>query len=443
MQGKMLNQLTRLVLTSAMAWAVTQTGLQAYVSGPDPRLSGAPGDENCTACHSGTVNSGPGSVKIKLAGGNTYTPGVKQRIQVEVSDPDQRRWGFEFTARLASSPDKGQAGSLAPVDRNTQVICDNGDPAPCASASVVQFITHTQAGTRLGTTGGVTFDIDWTPPASDVGAVRLFAAGNAANGNNQNTGDRVYTTNVELTPAAAVVSKPAINATDGVVNAAGPKGAIAASTWIVINGTGLASTTRTWTAEEIAEGARPTKLDNVSVTVNGKAAVVQYISPTQINALTPADDSLGPVEVKVTTNDVTSDAATATLQPFAPALFTFDGKYLATSADDNVTLTTSGKFLAADKKGTVKPGDSVTLFGTGFGPVDAANAPNLVNAPTVTIGGVAATVTAAVVIDKSPQIYQLTVTVPDVADGDQAVVVQVGGISSPTGPDYGYLTVAK
>src|SRR5262245_50740531 len=105
--------------------AAAPIALFAYVTGPDPRLTGAPGDDTCTFCHTGAVNSGSGSVKITAAGGNTYTPGVKQRLQVEVADPTQRRWGFELTARLVSDLKNGQAGTLTSIDKNTQVICDN------------------------------------------------------------------------------------------------------------------------------------------------------------------------------------------------------------------------------------------------------------------------------------------------------------------------------
>jgi uncharacterized protein (TIGR03437 family) len=411
--------------------------LLAYASGPDPRLTGAPGDETCASCHSGTLNSGAGSVKIRAAAGTNYTPGVKQRIQVEVADAAQRRWGFQFSARLASDLKNAQAGTLTPVDKNTQVICDNGDPAPCKSATVVQFILHTEAGTRNGTTGSAVFEFDWTPPETDLGKVTFYAAGNAANGNNQNSGDRIYTTTLELTPAAAP-ARPSINTTKGVVNAAHPDAGVTAKSWITINGANLATTTRTWTAEEIAEGARPTTLDKVGVTVNGKAAAVQYISPAQINVLTPDDDALGPVEVKVTANGQTSDAATVTLVAFAPALFAIDDKYLATTTADRADLTKSGKFFSGPEHQTaVKAGDKVTLFGTGMGP--GKDDGTLVNAPVVTVGGVDAPVVSAGLVAGSPQIYQVSITLPQVADGDQPVIVQVGGVNSPTG----YLAVQK
>src|SRR5215472_7623426 len=75
----------------------------AYSSGPPPRHSGAPGDDaaSCASCHRGlSVNGGQGSVKILLPNGHSYTPGMTQHITVQVSDPQQRRWGFQLSARL-------------------------------------------------------------------------------------------------------------------------------------------------------------------------------------------------------------------------------------------------------------------------------------------------------------------------------------------------------
>jgi hypothetical protein len=90
--------------------------LHAYSAGPPPRYSGAPGDNlgSCTSCHRGQpLNSGQGSVKILLPNGNSYSPGIKQHIMVQVSDPQQRRWGFQMSARSKSNQVTGQAGDLA------------------------------------------------------------------------------------------------------------------------------------------------------------------------------------------------------------------------------------------------------------------------------------------------------------------------------------------
>src|SRR5262249_6820761 len=150
-----------------------------------------------------------------------YIPGVKQRVMVQVSDPNQRRWGFEFTARSNSDLEKGQAGDLNPEDNFTQVICEDNAPKPCASG--VTVIEHTSTGTRNGTRNGLIFQFDSTPPASNVGTVTFYVAGNAANADANFTGDLIYTSSVQLaalTPAAPTVTSG--NVVSSATGVAGP-----------------------------------------------------------------------------------------------------------------------------------------------------------------------------------------------------------------------------
>src|SRR6266545_4976317 len=73
--------------------AVVPVLIYAHSAGPDPGKSGVPGESTCaeSGCHTGAgLNAGGGGVTID-AGGNTYQPGVKQRINVTVTDPTQRK----------------------------------------------------------------------------------------------------------------------------------------------------------------------------------------------------------------------------------------------------------------------------------------------------------------------------------------------------------------
>ena len=187
-------------------------------------------------------------------------------------------------------------------------------------------------------------------------------------------------------------------------------------------------------------GKLPTALDGVSV--NGKAAYIEYISPTQINAVAPADSSVGPVEVRVTSSGVTSDAAIATVHAYAPALFTFGGKYLAATHANSAPLGKSGLFPTAPTATTpAKPGETVVMYGTGFGatpPAIAAGAATdvvvaLANPLKVTIGAVSAN-----------SFFAGNITVPDsVPDGDQPVVVEIGGIASSKSDACCLITVQR
>jgi uncharacterized protein (TIGR03437 family) len=430
------------VLAFAPVIAFVPVGAFAHSYGPPPRVTAAPGDNAraCTACHSSSaLNSGPGSVKITVPSGAFYVPGVKQRITVQVADPNQRRWGFELTARLGSDLINGQAGDFTPVDNFTQVICDDGSQKPCATGA--SFITHTSVGTRNGTRNGATFQFDWTPPATNAGPVTLFAAGNAANGDGGSTGDQIYTANVVLTPA--VPAAPTVTAGNIVSAATSQAGPIAPNSWVTVYGSNLCATTRSWSENDFVNGSMPYSLEGVSVILTQfnapRAAYISYVSPTQINFLLPSD-----VVPAATTLMVKNPAGTTTPLPLtvsasAPQVFTSDGKnVLGTHANGTVV----------GKPSPAAPGETIVVYGTGLGATNPAMVPGVVptdavpvaTLPQVTIAGANATVVSASVVPGSAGVYAISVQVPaDAANGDLPLVVKIGtGNSASTN-----LTVQK
>ncbi|MEP7362948.1 MAG: choice-of-anchor V domain-containing protein [Acidobacteriota bacterium] len=440
----------------AVTFTLLTSAIHADVTGAGPKHTGAPGEDPraCTECHLGTaLNGGPGNVKITLPGAATYSPGVAQKVQIEITDPGQRRWGFELTARLATDPATLQAGDLNVLDSNTRVFCaDTGRVKPCGSSSTILYATHTESGTRLGTASPVTFDVEWTPPASGLGDVKLYVAANASNGDDKETsGDHIYTAVLDVAALAGPPKKPQLAFSAAVVNGASFQPGIAPGSWTTIRGTDLSSTTRAWTGADIPNGNLPTSLDGVTVTVNNKPAFVNYISPTQINVLAPEDASTGPVIVQVSNNGQTSDPAIATLAPLSPAFFAFDGKYLAATHADGSLLGKAGLFPTAPAATTpAKAGETIILYGTGFGPTNPkipvaqlATEIGAISTPyTISIGGSLATVSFGGLVPPFAQLYQFNVQVPaGLAAGDHAVVAQINGISSPTSTDCCFITV--
>ncbi len=187
--------------------------LFAFVSGPDAGVSGVPGEETCAACHNGPP--GQGSVTVTFPAGVSYTPGVKQHLVVTITDSAQRRWGFQVTARLATSPGT-QAGTFTPgPDGYTQLVCTQANfrsqtfgNACTTNGMPLQYIEHTQNGTRLGVRSPVGFEFDWTPPAVNTGNLILYVAANAANGDNSERGDHIYLAKYTLTPPGAQTPIP-------------------------------------------------------------------------------------------------------------------------------------------------------------------------------------------------------------------------------------------
>jgi uncharacterized protein (TIGR03437 family) len=435
-----LNKITRILV--AIPFAALPIFLYAYAEGPDAGLAGVPGEATCASCHSG--GSGTGNVSVAFPSGLSYTPGVKQHLVVTVADSSQRRWGFELTARRSSS-NTAQAGTFTPgPDRYTQLVCTQtafqteSFGSSCPSSMPLQYIEHTLSGTRDGTRGSVTFQFDWTPPSANAGNIVIYVAGNAANGDGNITGDHIYTQRYTLTPAP-------LNTTSitGVVNAASFQPGITAGSWVTIQGSNLANSARTWTSNEIVNGALPKQLDGVSVTIDGNPAAVYYISPTQLNVQAPDDTATGPVIVVVTNNGAVSPPATATLQPASPAFFPWPGHYAVATRPDYSLVAPANLFAGATTI-PAKPGEVIILWGTGFGttnpPVPAGQeAPSgqvafVVNLPTVSIGNVPAQVIGAALTPGDAGVYQIAVQVPSgLANGDQPLVVQVVGFQSPAG----------
>ena len=435
---------TRIAQAAAIGTALPVL-LLAYLSGLDAGVAGVPEEDSCTDCHSGP--SGSGKVTVTFPGPGTYTPGVKQHLVVNIADSAQKRWGFQLTARQANSSGT-QAGTFTPgADGYTQLVCTQTSFESQAfgntcttNGMALQYIEHTQSGSRLGTTGAVTFEFDWIPPAINAGDLVVYIAALAANGDNTSHGDHTYTARYTLTPTSAgPAPQPAISS-GGVVNAASFQPAVSAGSWVAIQGANLAGNTRGWSAGDFAGGALPTQLDGVSVRIDGKPAYVAFISPAQINVQAPADSALGPVPVEVTYNGSTSPAGTAQLQAVSPAFFLWSGKYAVATRPDFSLAAPTGLFQPVTTV-PAKPGEVIILWGTGFGATTPTVTPgvvppanpvaNVANPVTVTIGNVVATVVGAAVSPGNPGLYQIAVQVPaSVPDGDLAVVAQVSGVQS-------------
>lgn len=223
----------------------------------------------------------------------------------------------------------------------------------------------------------------------------------------------------------------------GVTNAASSTAALAPNTFVTIAGGALSATSRLWNGGDFAGNKLPTKLNGVSVTVNGEAAYVEFVSASQLNVLLPTDLASGPVQVQATNNGLESAKVTVNVQAVAPAFFMLTGnKYVAAEHADGSLAAPAG-LITGTTSTPVKAGETIALFANGLGPTQPAT-PNggviatplsMAVPPTVSIGGAPAQVSFAGLI--SAGLYQVNVVVPaGLAAGDNAIVLQAGGVSS-------------
>ena len=167
----------------------------AFSSGPPPGHTGAPGEQTCTNCHAGPTSGGT----LTITPPANYTPGQTYQIVVRHANPDQSRdrWGFQLTAL---NGDNNMAGSFAPLNGFTQVV-GGGDGR--------DYIQHTSDGTFPGATTTVAWTFNWTAPATNVGQVTFYTAGNQANGDGTPSGDRIIVSTAASQPTTPAPSNRA------------------------------------------------------------------------------------------------------------------------------------------------------------------------------------------------------------------------------------------
>ncbi len=445
--------------------------LFAHEYGPDPGYCGVPNENGgangatcaTAGCHTGTANSpsNKGSIAVSFPNGMSYTPGVTQQLAVTISDPatTQKAAGFQLTARLASNP-ATMAGTFATVDTFTQVICSqtnlqifsflNTNGTQCGSKAPLQYIEHTgtqevyspgSGGYENSIAHGLpyTYNFTWTPPSTNVGNIVIYVAGNAGVGNPPTQdGDHIYSTKYTLTPL--VETQPSGPPSINNVYSAGAFGLFTAATagsWIEIYGTNLGPTPAyTWAGSDFSGNNAPAALQQVTVTVNGIKAFLDYVSPTQVNAQVPGGVGTGNASVVLTTTQGSSAPYTLPLNSLEPGLLTTDafnigGKQYVAALHSNGTFVVP---TTAPSLGTpAKPGETIIVYGIGFGPsapsggsaippgviVTAAN--TLTNSFQFMIGGTAASTPYAGLAPNYVGLYQFNITVPTSALNSDAV----------------------
>jgi uncharacterized protein (TIGR03437 family) len=240
---------------------------------------------------------------------------------------------------------------------------------------------------------------------------------------------------------------PAISPS-GVISAGNYGGfsAIAPGTWIEIYGVNLATTlSQTWAGSDFNGTQAPTGLGGTTVTVAGKLAYVDFVSPGQVNVQVPSGVPSGAQPVVVTTAGGSSFAYTVNVnatQPgfLAPPVFILNGRQNVAAVFSNTLTFVLPVSVSGALTARARPGDNITLYGIGFGPVtpdiSAGQVVQQQNALQsnlrITFGGVAANVTYAGLAPGYVGLYQFNVVVPNVAASDTVPVVFTLGTATGT-----------
>jgi uncharacterized protein (TIGR03437 family) len=254
--------------------------------------------------------------------------------------------------------------------------------------------------------------------------VAVDASGNVYIADTENNAIR------QLTPTSPVI------AAGGIGNAASFQPQISPGALATIFGTGLSN------AIYNSAAPYPTSLggsslggDGVSVKVNGQAAPVFFVSPTQINFQVPWETAIGTASVTVSVAGGVSNAVSVPVVSAGPGLFLSGRSAVVQNAAD-YSLNGPGRPAAA--------GSTIIAYLTGSGPVSpaaddglAAPLTSLVYATAshgAAIGSTAATVSFAGLAPGWAGLVQVNVAVPaGLATGTYPLTVTIDGQTSNAG----------
>ena len=226
--------------------------------------------------------------------------------------------------------------------------------------------------------------------------------------------------------ASATGSGPLISA---VVNGASfQPGSLAGGTIFSIFGSNLASG-----VSGAASLPFPTQLGGVSITLQGLAVPLIYVSAAQINAQIPFGIPDGPASMVLTSGAAIASPVNVPISGLSPGLF-LAGQHAAAQNQD---------FSANTSSNPAAPGSVLQVYFTGQGALDryvatGAASPgsppaNVVAATTATIGGQNATVMFSGMTPGVAGLAQANIVVPNLAPGDYPLQLTVGGIAANPG----------
>jgi uncharacterized protein (TIGR03437 family) len=239
----------------------------------------------------------------------------------------------------------------------------------------------------------------------------------------------------------------------------------ASGSWLEIKGTNLADPNDPriytngggWAGTDFSGVNAPTSLDGISVSIDGKPAYIDYISPTQVNVQAPEDSTTGNVAIALTNCKAPSTQflfAKQALAPglLAPSVFNISGKQymVATFASDGafVLNTTTGAGLGINSR-PAQAGDVILAYGVGFGDVTPATLPGTIvqaqnslnNAVTFSFGSTPASTSYSGLAGNFVGLYEFYITVPSgLLAGDVEINVTQNGVALP---QTMYLTIGN
>lgn len=164
---------------------VTVTDYPEHLTGT---FTGSFGEQTCRNCHFDYDLNPEGGIFSVTGIGESVSAGEQVEIEISVSREELGAGGFQLSARYE---DGRQAGSFN-IEGNERLMFTKSAP------DSLQYVQHSEGGTDpSGKKDTIRWTVVWQAPDSPSGSVIFNIAANAANGDQSEFGDFIYSKEVK------------------------------------------------------------------------------------------------------------------------------------------------------------------------------------------------------------------------------------------------------
>src|SRR5581483_11885185 len=129
----------------------------------------------------------------------------------------------------------------------------------------------------------------------------------------------------------------------------------------------------------------PTTLGNVQVSINGTAAPLYYVSPSQISVIVPFENTSSIAQIQITNNGTKSNVVTVPVNTSTPGVFTIDSSFGGLGPGGlGYAAAEHADYSVVSKSNPAQPGETIQIYVTGLGNVNPPN-PDGAAGPTGTL----------------------------------------------------------
>jgi hypothetical protein len=185
-------------LKLAMVLGLVFVGQQviSYTNNPPVKHTGAPNENNCTSCHSGTaITSGTNYNDLEISTNmknGQYIPDSVYDITIKYKESGKSKFGFMATMLETTNDTKSGAITITNSTRTAK-------SSSSVNGSSREYVYHKGSGTSGS--GSISWDFEWKAPSKNEGDLKFYVALNSTNNNSGNSGDKIILKEFDFEPS--------------------------------------------------------------------------------------------------------------------------------------------------------------------------------------------------------------------------------------------------